>query len=206
MAYSSIVKNKCKCKPDCDKYPSIGWGGFYQPHAPQELKDKQTVKQVAKRKKASLNNLSRNLKEVQGTGEGKTDVAIKGLMLKADAVFSLWIRNRDAVMGKVKCVCCERVFGLKDKDNEGRLVIQNLHFISRKVYSKRYSEFCCRAGCTWCNAAMDKEPTGLAYQKYRAFLVAETDEFTVSQIEQERYKVHRISHSFLQEVIKKYRA
>ncbi len=164
-----------------------------------------TQKAISKINKQKTNTLSRNLKEVQDkVSGGRQEVSIKGLMVKADKVFSEWIRNRDAVMGKVKCVCCGREYGLKDKDDNGNVIIQNLHFVSRKVYSRRYSEMCCRAGCTWCNNSMDKEPAGLAYQQFRAFLVSETDEFTVSQIENERYKVNRISHSYLQEVIKKY--
>jgi hypothetical protein len=39
MAYSSIKPKKCKCKEDCKKMPSMGFGGYYYSHAPQEIKD-----------------------------------------------------------------------------------------------------------------------------------------------------------------------
>lgn len=64
MAYSSIVKKKCKC--GCEKYPTISFDGYYYAHAPQEIKNRQGLK--AKRgyqnklNKAKANNLSKKVK------------------------------------------------------------------------------------------------------------------------------------------------
>lgn len=204
MAFNSTIRRKnCKCDPLCPKYPTLGYRGYFIHHVPEELQQVLKKGAVSKSNRQNLNVLSRKVKLV-AKENNQPKIALKSLMVKADEVFSRWIRNRDSVMGKVKCVCCGKVYGLKDKDNQGNTIIQNLHFVSRAIYSQRYSEFTCRAGCTWCNNDMDKNPTGLAYQQYRSFLVSETDEFTISQIENERYKVNRISHSYLETVIRKY--
>lgn len=54
------VKN-CRCSETCKKFPTIGWDGYNFSHAPQELKDKQTKKQVEKRNRAKLSDLSRKV-------------------------------------------------------------------------------------------------------------------------------------------------
>jgi len=206
MAFNSTIKTKpCKC--GCGKPKKMGYAGYAGksclPEKLASLPRYATNKATNSYKAQILNKNSREVHNAQKENN-QPKIALKSLMVKADEVFSRWVRNRDSVMGKVKCVCCGKVYGLKDKDNQGNTIIQNLHFVSRAIYSQRYSEFTCRAGCTWCNNDMDKNPTGLAYQQYRSFLVSETDEFTISQIENERYKVNRISHSDLETVIRKY--
>jgi Bacteriophage Lambda NinG protein len=200
-----IERKSCKC--GCGRMPTMSFGGWFYLHAPEEIKLEQGVK-AKKRYQANANRqrlgaLSRKVRGLENKKEAASK-ALKTLMAIADEKFSLYIRNRDAVMGKVKCVCCGNVHGLKDKDSNGDTIIQCLHFVSRKVYSKRYSEFTCHAGCSWCNKNMNDEPTGLAYKRYRDFLVSRSDEFTISQIENERYKVNRISHSDLETIIRKY--
>lgn len=69
--FSSIVKKKCKCSKDCDKWPTIGWKGYFSLHAPQELKDKNGSKaKVAARNKANKNALRRKLHEAQNVVSG----------------------------------------------------------------------------------------------------------------------------------------
>jgi len=59
MAFSSIKRKKCKCSEFCEKYPTLGWNGYYMAHAPAELREKQTKKQVEKRNKANTAKISR---------------------------------------------------------------------------------------------------------------------------------------------------
>lgn len=73
MAYSSIVKKKCKC--GCDKWPTLGWNGYFMAHAPQELKDKQTKKEVEKRNKAKLGAVSKKLRDYSKKIENRNDEA-----------------------------------------------------------------------------------------------------------------------------------
>jgi hypothetical protein len=62
MSYSSIVRKKCKCSPDCKLWPSLGYAGYAMSHAPQELKDKVgTKQQVAVRNRNKRNAISRKL-------------------------------------------------------------------------------------------------------------------------------------------------
>lgn len=51
---------------------------------------------------------------------------------------------------------------------------------------------------------MHLDSKGIEYQNYRALLVKELDELTVSQIESERYRINRVTHSQLEEIIKQY--
>lgn len=69
MAYNStITQKKCKCSPDCDKWPTTSFSGYYYAHAPQEIKDKQGLKAKRgyqnARNKASLSKLSRDVKSI----------------------------------------------------------------------------------------------------------------------------------------------
>lgn len=51
-------------------YPSIGWEGFYAPHASEELKEKKgTKRQVAQKNKNNRSLLSRKLHDVQDNVE-----------------------------------------------------------------------------------------------------------------------------------------
>ena len=40
-----------------------------------------------------------------------SNLSLKVLLADADKKFGDWIKNRDAVMGKIKCPCCNGVFG-----------------------------------------------------------------------------------------------
>lgn len=40
MAYSTIVKKRCKCTEGCSKYPTLGCFGYYYGHLPDDLKEK----------------------------------------------------------------------------------------------------------------------------------------------------------------------
>jgi len=49
MAYSSIKKKHCRCSLECQKWPTLGYNGFFAAHASQDIKDK-----VGGKKKAAL--------------------------------------------------------------------------------------------------------------------------------------------------------
>lgn len=207
MGYNSTIKRKyCKCSEGCKKMPSMGFGGYYYSHAPQEIKDAKGLK--AKRgyqnslSKARSNALAKKVGNYQREKE-RSPMSLKMLLAEADSKFSHWIRERDAVLGKIKCPCCGGIFGVKDKTPDGGMVVQVLHFVSRMVFSKRYSEIN-KAGCCYCNLKMHLDSKGVEYQNYRALLVKELDEFTVSQIESDKYRINRITHSQLEDIIKKY--
>ena len=65
------------------------------------------------------------------------------LKKQADKVFSLFIRNKYAKDGKVKCFTCDKIFLVKE--------IQNGHYISRTYLNLRWSELNCKPQCVSCN-------------------------------------------------------
>jgi hypothetical protein len=202
--YNSTIKRKpCKCGV-CGRMPKIGLNGYASVKCmPEEVQREPKWQRgvVVKRKKAVLGYNSRKIHEHQN--KDVSNLSLKVLLAEADKKFGDWIKNRDAVMGKIKCPCCNGVFGLKDKNSDGDAVVQVLHFVSRMVFSRRYSEIN-KAGCCYCNLKMHLDSKGIEYQNYRALLVKELDELTVSQIESERYRINRITHSQLEEIIKQY--
>ena len=55
--YSTIKKKKCKCG-ECDKFPTLGYNGYFSAHAPQEIKDKVgTKREVAQRNRNARNKV-----------------------------------------------------------------------------------------------------------------------------------------------------
>lgn len=67
----------------------------------------------------------------------------RALIKKLDTVFSLYIRHKYAKDGMVECYTCNAVKPVKE--------IQNGHFISRAIYTTRWSEDNCRPQCYSCN-------------------------------------------------------
>lgn len=69
--YSSIVRKKCKCSPQCNKYPSIGYKGYYYSHATNEI-----IEEVGTKRKVAIKNrnnrlaLSAKLRKVQKEVDG----------------------------------------------------------------------------------------------------------------------------------------
>ena len=62
---------------------------------------------------------------------------------EADRVFSIWIRKRNSVGGRAKCVTCGGIDNYKNMDNG--------HYISRRFMSVRYDERNCNVQCRVCN-------------------------------------------------------
>tara|TARA_R110000824_G_scaffold10830_1_gene47398 strand:- start:3 stop:410 length:408 start_codon:yes stop_codon:yes gene_type:complete len=70
---------------------------------------------------------------------------ISKLKKELDAIFSLFIRLRDATdEGLVQCFTCRKVSHYKSG-------MQNGHFQSRKHYSTRWDETNCQTQCVGCN-------------------------------------------------------
>jgi hypothetical protein len=65
------------------------------------------------------------------------------LIKKLDAVFSIYIRRKDAVNEIAQCVTCGK------KDHWSKL--QNGHWASRRHYSTRWDERNCNVQCAGCN-------------------------------------------------------
>lgn len=183
---STIKQKKCKCSKDCDKYPTLGYKGYNVSHYPGEKKlpNKITIKSSSKIK-----------------------VDIKSDYLKmADIMFGKWIKKRDAdSRGNVTCICCSLTYNIKDKDSSGSNIIQTLHFVPRGVYSLRYSENNCHAGCSMCNLQMHLEPTGLAYKRFKQFLNDALGEDEVNQMELEKRNINKLTESELKTIIDKYK-
>ena len=208
--YNSTIKRK-KCKGCNDRYPKVGLNGYCSTKCmPEDMaaNPKYSRSRTINRNAASLSSLSRKVKSCANEKDAvkSSNSGLKTLMAKADEVFSRWIRNRDADKnGNVACVCCGKIYNLKDKTLQGDTVIQALHFVVRSVYSYRYSETAVNAGCCYCNLDMNENPKdGVAYKQYREYMVSVLGEFLVGQIETEKYKINRISHSELESIIKKY--
>lgn len=65
------------------------------------------------------------------------------LIKKLDAIFSIYIRRKNAINDIAICFTCGK------QDNYKRL--QNGHFQSRKHYSTRWDEINCQTQCAGCN-------------------------------------------------------
>ncbi len=64
--YSSIRKKRCKCSEICDKFPTLGYGGFFSHHAPEEIKERVGTKMdVAKKNAAARSLASREIHKEQ---------------------------------------------------------------------------------------------------------------------------------------------
>lgn len=60
-----------------------------------------------------------------------------------DKVFSLYIRQRDAKNGIIKCISCGKLVPWKESDCG--------HYINRKHMATRYDHYNCNAQCRSCN-------------------------------------------------------
>ena len=183
------------------KYPTLGYKGFYIHHFPGEIK-----KQI-KSNKSVTSRLSKRLHEVQTELKKFSKEKTKSDFLKvADILFGAFIKRRDSdSKGNVNCVCCGGTFNIKDKTSEGDMVVQAMHFVSRGTYSLRFDEINVHAGCCHCNLQMHLESNGLAFQRFRRFLVDAVGEEQVKQMEEEKHKIHKLSESDLITIIDKYK-
>ena len=199
---STIVQKKCKCSEDCEKYPTLGYKGYFIYHFPGEIKNQK------QNNKAVLSRLSRQLHKVQKLVNDAVREKSKSDYLKiADILFSNYIKRRDCDNYRfIKCICCGNTYNMKDKDNSGNYIVQTLHFVPRGIYSLRFDERNAHAGCSHCNLMMHLEPDGIAYKNYRSFLVGCLGENDVKEMELKKREVGKLTESDIKSVIEKYKS
>lgn len=164
--------------------------------------EKQLGKQKEKRKvQTALSKLSKTPENKELVKKEQTK---SQLLAEADILFSRFIRNRDANKSKqVMCICCGNFYNLEDT-SDGEKVIQCMHFIKRSVYSLRYSEENCAAGCKWCNKDMNNNPNGKAYQQFKKSLIEDLGEQEVAEMEIAHRKINKLDTNQLKVVIELY--
>lgn len=181
-----------------------------------------TQKAISKINKNKTNALSNKVKSfAKGEDAFRDGGKSKSELLKlADKLFSEFVINRDKdANGNINCVCCGEPFnveqtnnvyydklGDKDRANNprGDKIVQNLHFIQRGVYSLRFDEFNCHAGCSYCNFDMFHVKDGRAFKQYREYMVAQYGEEYVAEMEVAHRKINRIETVMLKTVIELY--
>jgi hypothetical protein len=111
---------------------------------------------------------------------------ISKLKKELDAVFSLFIRLRDATAeGSVQCFTCSRISHYKSG-------MQNGHFQSRRHHSTRWNETNCQVQCVKCNMYEQGEQFkfGMALESKYGEGISEELEFLARTI----MKVSRIEY------------
>lgn len=127
------------------------------------------------------------------------------LLREADRLFSLFIRNRDSDKnGNIACVCCSKIYNVEDKDGYGNKIVQNLHFIQRDVYSLRFDEDNCSAGCCYCNKDMNDNVRGRAYIQYLSVMIDNLGEEAVKEMQLAHRKINKIDEQMLKTIIEHY--
>ena len=197
MAYSTIKKKSCKC--GCGKPYTISCNGYNYNCAPADIKEK-----LGTRKQLSIKNKNARLRAASKL-RGDDDTVKRTLLMKADKVFGDFIKERDSnEHGNIICVCCNQNFNVEDKDGANGKIVQPLHFVSRGTYSLRFSEENVYAGCCYCNLDMYLHPEGKSVLNYQNKLIDKLGIVEVMRMQAERRKLHKVSTSDLQEIIKKY--
>jgi hypothetical protein len=190
---STIVQKKCKCSEDCDKYPTMGYRGYYIHHFPGEKSNKNITS------RASNNIESKMKKEVRK--KTKSDY-----LKIADLLFSAFIKKRDSdSSGNIKCISCNRTYNLKDKNSDGSYIVQAMHFVPRGTYSLRFDERNVHAGCCYCNLDMHLHSDGHAYKRYRNYLLNTIGKEDLEEMELSKKEINKITDSYLKEIINKYK-
>lgn len=100
------------------------------------------------------------------------------LKKKLDSIFSLYIRQKYAKNGQVKCYTCGAIKYIRE--------IQNGHFVSRSCLATRYSEDNCRPQCIGCNVFGGGRTAEFAFRLDR-----EMGEGTVTRLYREAREIIR---------------
>ena len=167
-------------------------------------------KAIKKQRKNSAERTGRALRVLAVTDDGNREMAEKHktkseLLREADRLFSQFIRNRDADKnGNIACVCCGKIYNLEQVDKEGKKIVQPLHFIDRGVYSLRFDEDNCHAGCSYCNLDMHLNKNGFAYRRYLEFMNMTYGEEMVAEMTLAHRKINKITEQQLRTVIEHY--
>jgi len=173
-------------------------------------KDGIVARAIKKQRKNAVIKDGRALRVLAVTDDGNREMAEKHktkseLLREADRLFSQFIRNRDADKnGNIQCVGCGKVYNLEQVDKEGKKIVQPLHFIDRGVYSLRFDEDNCHAGCSYCNLDMHLNKNGFAYRRYLEFMNMTYGEEMVAEMTLAHRKINKITEQQLRTVIEHY--
>lgn len=135
-------------------------------------------------------------KERKKIAREKKSVSISVLTIKADKIFSEYIRKRDALKttwSLEKCVCIT-CWELKDYSQ-----FDCWHFISRSSRSTRWEEKNCNAQCKVCNNWW----SGRQYEHGKA-IDRKYWEWTADLLVRLGNEPQKVTREFLQEIIRKY--
>lgn len=138
MAYSTIIKKKCKCQectdnPDKAKYPTMSCEGYAYSHMPEDVKERVGTKSdLARKKKNSRTSQAAKLRTVQNEVEGSDK-------WKGD----LWFAARHFEMTGL-CVFCGNPSckGLKEFKNSVAHLFAKALFPSIKWHPDNWIELC----------------------------------------------------------------
>jgi hypothetical protein len=122
-----------------------------------------------------------------------TTSARKILVYKLDSVFSTYIRLRDAVGAKARCVTCGAVRHYKE--------MQNGHFIPRGSFPVRWDEMNCHVQCKYCNETLSGN-----LPKYRIYMNTKYGVQAVEELKLKSVTGPKISTPDLREMIEYYTA
>lgn len=116
----------------------------------------------------------------------------KSIVTKLDAIFSKYIRLRNAKGGIATCYTCGK------KDHWKKL--QNGHFMSRRHYSTRWDETNCQVQCYGCNVGMQ----GNQYI-FGMKLNADHGECTSEELMHQSRQIRKFTDAELLEMIEHYK-
>ena len=119
-------------------------------------------------------------------------ISRKGLVRKLDKFFSLYIRQRNAVDGFVKCVTC----GIRKHWKE----VDAGHFCSRRHYSTRWNTLNVFEQCKKCNGFGGGENYIMGKYIDKTFGVGTADEMIAKS-----RQIQKFSNTDLEEMIEEYK-
>lgn len=117
---------------------------------------------------------------------------LASLKKKLDAVFSEWIRRKDAINGLAKCVTC----GKQARWQE----MQCGHFISRTHLATRFSPTNCAVQCVMCNVFKHGN-----YIEYVVWMVENYGYSVIEDLREEKHRQVKYSRSDYEAMITEYR-
>lgn len=117
------------------------------------------------------------------------------IVKKLDAVFSTYIRLRDAdSKWFVKCPLCWKV--------EHRKYSQNMHFITRWCYLYRWDETNCIAGCVGCNVILNGNYIIYTRWMQKKYWIAKVDEMIRRKSEICKFKTYELEEMIIKYTLK----
>lgn len=160
----------------CPHCKAVGHSGFYCPKKPR--KPIQSVSKKPKTKKAAVKRV-----KVKSRSQ---------LVRELDSVFSIYIRQKDAINGIAKCVTCG--------DQKEWKYQQNGHYMSRGHYPTRWDETNCHVQCAACNVFKKGN-----YTEYALYMI---DRYGANHLEALKRKANsgeKIPTPVIREMIEEYR-